>query len=277
MKKGLILLALILIPLVSAQYTYELTLTVYRDGYVKVNYQIAPEDFASQIDVSLLGSHYEDLFITDENGDPLQYTLDKNHVIVNVGGAQIVEISYYTPDLTSKEGLVWTLSVESDVPFKVILPNGSTVVDLSDIPMEISEGSITLPSGNQSVSYYLSSSDSTGTVSGGSSSSNYVLGALGILIIAAIITGMKLVRGERKKPVDREAFLRKMGRFDLNEDERRALLYILDKGGRASQAEVRNALGIPKTTAWRMFNRLENYGLVRIVKATKENWVELKP
>lgn len=151
------------------------------------------------------------------------------------------------------------------MPFKVILPNGSTVVDLSDIPMEISEGSITLPSGNQSVSYYLSSSDSTGTVSGGSSSSNYVLG----LIIAAIITGMKLVRGERKKPVDREAFLRKMGRFDLNDDERRALLYILDKG----QAEVRNALGIPKTTAWRMFNRLENYGLVRIVKATKENWV----
>jgi len=277
-KKALILLVLIFIPLVSAQYTYDLTLTVYRDGYVKVDYQIAPEDFASQIDVPLIGSHYEDLFITDENGNPLQYTLDKNHAVINVGGAQIVEISYYTPDLTAKEGLVWTLSIESYVPFKVILPNGSTVVDLSDIPLEISEGSITMPSGNQSVSYYLSSGTTIQTGSGSSNSSSiYMLGAIGLLIVAAIFIGMKLMRGEKKKPINREAFLKKMERFDLNDDERRALLYILDKGGRASQAEVRNTLGIPKTTAWRMFNRLENYGLVKIVKGAKENWVELKP
>ncbi|NJE55703.1 helix-turn-helix domain-containing protein, partial [Thermococcus sp. 21S9] len=96
----------------------------------------------------------------------------------------------------------------------------------------------------------------------------------------AVFIGIKLI--SRKKvskdvKVDKEAFLKKIEKFDLNDEERNALLYILEKGGRASQAEVRNALGLPKTTAWRMFKRLEKQGLVKIIRGRKENWVELRP
>ena len=73
-----------------------------------------------------------------------------------------------------------------------------------------------------------------------------------------------------------EEFEAKLANLDLNDDERRALLYLFDRGGKASQAEVREAVGLPKTTAWRMFKRLERKGLVKILRGKKENWVELR-
>lgn len=62
---------------------------------------------------------------------------------------------------------------------------------------------------------------------------------------------------------------------DLNDDERGALIYLAENGGKAPQSKVRDALGLPKTTAWRMFKRLEERGLVRVYKLGRENWVEL--
>ncbi|WP_054841657.1 helix-turn-helix transcriptional regulator [Thermococcus peptonophilus] len=64
--------------------------------------------------------------------------------------------------------------------------------------------------------------------------------------------------------------------MDLSTDEVRALLYLYDRGGgKAPQAEIKKVLRIPTTTAWRMFKRLEEMGLVRIYKKRRENWVEL--
>lgn len=80
---------------------------------------------------------------------------------------------------------------------------------------------------------------------------------------------------ERPK-LTREEFEKKLEGLELNDEEKRVLLYIFDKGGRASQAEVREAIGLPKTTAWRMFKHLERKGLVKVIKGRKENWVELR-
>jgi len=153
------------------------------------------------------------------------------------------------------------------------------VVDLSDVPLSIVGENITMPSGNQSVSYVLSASIAAEETSGsdGSSGIPYAIAVLLILTALVVVYARRSHRGKGEKPLDREAYLRKIEGLELNDYERNALLYILDKGGRASQAEVRKALNIPKTTAWRMFKRLEKQGLVKIIKGSKENWVELKP
>ncbi|NJE07602.1 winged helix-turn-helix transcriptional regulator [Thermococcus sp. M39] len=272
---ALIGIALLAIPLVSAEFTVsDLELTIYRDGYVKVYYQIIPSEYAVQISIPLLGKDYENLIVEDENGNPLNFEVSGNSVIIYVNDAQLIKVSYYTPDLTSKHGLVWTLNVSSPYPFKVVLPENAIVVDLSDIPLSISSNVISMPPGNQSISYTLEYD-----VERNSQNVVYYLLA-GVLAISAVFIGIKLI--SRKKvskdvKVDKEAFLKKIEKFDLNDEERNALLYILEKGGRASQAEVRNALGLPKTTAWRMFKRLEKQGLVKIIRGRKENWVELRP
>lgn len=277
MKKimALIGLALLVVPLVSAEFTVsDLELTIYRDGYVEVYYQIIPSDYVVQISIPLLGKDHENLIVEDENGNPLNFEVSGNNVIIYVNNAQLIKILYYTPDLTSKHGLVWTLNVSSPYPFKVVLPENSVVVDLSDIPLSISSNVISMPPGNQSISYTLE-------YNAEKNSQNVIYYFLaGILAIGAVFIGIKLISSKKVSKdvkVDKEAFLKKMEKFDLNDEEKNALLYILEKGGRASQAEVRNALGLPKTTAWRMFKRLEKQGLVKIIRGRKENWIELKP
>ncbi len=277
-----IMITLIFFNVVSAQFTMSsVALTVYDDGYVKVEYELIPSEYAAQIELPLLGRHYDNFFVEDENGNPLNFQIENGSAIIYPGNAQIIDVSYYTPDLTSKEGLVWTLKVSSNYSFTVILPNNSVVVDLSDIPLSIAQNKITMPPGNQSISYVLSY---TQTSSGGhqesdNSGKHLLFGLLGILMVTGVFLGYKLKRTskEKRRPkLSRPEFMTRLDGLDLNDEEKRALLYIFDKGGRASQAEVREALSIPKTTAWRMFKRLERKGLVKILKGRKENWVELR-
>ena len=283
---GVFLLALLPVAhMVSAQYTVSsLVLTVYGDGYVEVNYEILPDNYTSQLFLPLLGSHYENVIVEDESGNPLNYRLDDGRLFIYTGSAEMVNVSYYTPDLTSKEGIVWTLNVSSNEPFTVVLPEGAIVVDLSDVPLEIAGDSITMPPGNQSISYTLegrttaSRARGTGETPAGGLRGAYYL-AIGAIVLAggAVYLGLKKKSGSfGGKAPTREEFEAKLEDLDLREEERRALLYIFDRGGKASQAEVREAIGLPKTTAWRMFKRLERMGLVKILKGKKENWVELR-
>ncbi|WP_297499954.1 helix-turn-helix domain-containing protein [Thermococcus sp.] len=272
-----LLISFIFYGLVSAQYTISsLVLTVYEDGYVKVTYELLPDEYVSQMEVQLLGVHVEDVMVENENGKPLDYQLNGNELVVFTDNASMVNVTYYTPDLTSKQGIVWTLNVSSTEPFTVILPENAVVVDLSDIPLQIAGNRITMPPGNQSISYTLEGpgggTEGGQTVAGGTGTSRIYLIAIALLAAGLAYVGL---RRSRRFPTRKE-FEERLNNLDLSEEEKKALLYIFDSGGRASQAKVREAIGLPKTTAWRMFKRMEKMGLVRILKGKKENWVELR-
>ncbi|ASI98457.1 helix-turn-helix transcriptional regulator [Thermococcus celer] len=276
----ILLITLVLLPGVSPYTVSSLVLTVYDDGYVKVEYELLPSEYSSQIELPLLGEHYENVIVEDGNGNPVNFELGNGSLLIYPGDAEVVNVSYYTPDLTSKEGMVWTLNVSTGDSFTVVLPENAIVVDLSDVPLEIAGNSITMPPGNQSISYTLNGRDSESAGETGNSTYplTYPVILTALAVLGAVGGGYLLRRRkvEGKPMPSREEFEAKLENLDLNEEERRALLYIFDRGGRASQAEVREAIGLPKTTAWRMFRRLERKGLVRILKGKKENWVELR-
>ncbi|NJE06140.1 winged helix-turn-helix transcriptional regulator [Thermococcus sp. M36] len=274
---SLLALMIILFHPVSAYTVSSLTLTVYGDGYVGVTYEVLPEEYEAQIQLPLLAEHVENVVVEDADGNPLNFRVDGDILAVYTGSADVIRVSYYTPDLTSKEGIVWTLKLSTNESFTVILPDNAVVVDLSDIPLEIAGNSITMPPGDQSISYTIEGRGPPWKSDGGSSGGLYYLVA-GI-VLAGGATYLLLKRRSSVfggRTPTREEFEEKLSNLDLNEDERRALLYIFDKGGKASQAEVREAVGLPKTTAWRMFKRLERMGLVKILRGKKENWVELR-
>lgn len=60
----------------------------------------------------------------------------------------------------------------------------------------------------------------------------------------------------------------------LRDDDRKALQYIVDKGGKALLAELRNNLNLPKSTAWRLAKRLEREELVEITKFGNQNLIK---
>lgn len=272
MKKTVIpalflLLTLTLSPVLAQE---AVKLEVYEDGYVKVEVSVVPPNGSAPVVVPLCCEHVQDLQVEDPSGNPLAFDVVNGSLFIEPDNASVIVISYYTPDLTSKRGILWSLNFSSAVPFTVVLPKGSIVVDLSAIPLRINGTSITLPPGNQSISYVIQNPPRERQ----NGSFPYIVGAL----IAGGIAGASVLlwRGRKKRIPTRDEFIDRLSELDLRDEERMVLMYLYDRGGRASQAEVRDSLGIPKTTAWRMFKRLEERGLLRIIRGRKEYWLELK-
>jgi len=312
----IVMLLLLMAGAVGAQYTTEsLILTVYSDGYVKIDQYITPENYVVSITVPFLAKDVIGLAVLDDSGNPLPYKVNGSTVIIYFENTTRIHIQYYTPDLTSKNGAIWTLRINwNATPFKVIFPKNAVIVDLSDIPLKISGATLTMPPGNQTISYVIqystpvhtgntttsktspqttTSQNNMTTPSSPATSipipsrnnpgTNWTPLLLGVVVVVGLAFGFTYLKkpgakkGEKSEAgMSREEFERYLKKFDLTKEEEKALLYIFDRGGKAKQAEVRDMLGIPKTTAWRMFQRLEKQGLVRIYKKRRENWVELQ-
>ena len=312
---AILLITGILIPLVRAQGTLKsIDIDVYDGGYVRVTEVFLPPNFTAIVEIPLLTDDVAIIEVKNPEGEPLPFEQNGSVVVVYLTeNLSPINVTYFTAALTFKRGDVWTLNFESPVPVKINFPPDAVIVDLSDVPLSISRNSITMPPGNQSVSYTLPPPVETGTESASTSSTmvtntvqrttsstertsinasspqsetkkndegGSIFWPVGALIAVSLIGGVSyyLAKGRRERvmPVGEREYLERLQSLDLKEEEIEALLYIYRRGGRAKQADVRNALGLPKTTAWRMFKRLEERGLVRVYKKGKENWVELK-
>ncbi|WP_297549101.1 MarR family transcriptional regulator [Thermococcus sp.] len=326
-KLPVIILLLLTLPLVTAQSIEKVVVSVYPNGYVKVTEVIVPPNYSVAVDVPLLSSNVTGLSVFDQNGKPLLFEKNGSTLTVYLlNSTTQFNVTYFTASLTAKKSEIWNLSYSFPYPVTVKLPPGAIVVALSAVPLTITSDSITMPPGNQSVSYILpppvttpertsTSSSQSPSPSQTQTSSNTQTNSttaptltstpqtpskslvtpsntsqptngksyaplFGILAVVGISIGAFLFKKRSKSqktnlPVSREELLAKLENLGLTDDEINALLYVYDHGGKARQADVRKALGIPKTTAWRMFKRLEEKGLVRVYKRGKENWVEL--
>jgi len=335
--KGYLALVLLFLtlPIALGQATVETVLVeVYDSGYAKVIEAATPSNYSVAIEIPLLSEDITGLSVFDENENPLLF--EKNGSVLTVyvlNSTTKIIVTYFTASLTSKEGELWNLTYVFPYPVTIKLPPGAMVVDLSDVPLKITSDTITMPPGNQSVSYILplpvtttpsqSPTSTTSTTTTRASSSDTqsttssipvstvpsmptlsspattskstapenlttstpssrgglpllpMLGILAVIGIPAVAYWTKKRRNPGNLPLSREEFREKLEAMGLTDEEINALLYVYDQGGKAKQADVRKALGIPKTTAWRMFKRLEEKGLVRVYKRGKENWVEL--
>jgi uncharacterized membrane protein len=143
----------------EAQYTVStLSITLESDGFASVEYRIATDPTTANITVPLIGKTIANLVVTDHNQVVLNYQLQGEAVMIFSLGSS-VEISYDTPSLTNKVGDIWDINVTSPVSLSVRLPQGATLVSLSQIPLEIStidqRQNILLPEGVNEISYLL--------------------------------------------------------------------------------------------------------------------------
>ncbi len=138
----LALVALLLAPVIALAEPAWTVLTVYKDGYVKVEQAYAA---AEEVQVKLLGKP-EFLLVTDQEGLPLGYEQVSEGVIrVFCLNVSAVYVTYYTYDLTSKEGGLWTLSVSEELPnVTVLLPEGAVLLGFSPEPVSVSAEDETL-------------------------------------------------------------------------------------------------------------------------------------
>ena len=158
---ALILLILIAsTPLAVGQEYYspnDLSFTVYDDGYVVVDYTVDVDPTMVRVNVSLFGSLYQNLLISDQDLLILDSTPTVGGLTIDTLGAISASLWYETTDLTGKAGQIWTFAVSAPITSTILLPEGSTIISLSDVPLEMGSLNgrvlLTMPLGDLEISY----------------------------------------------------------------------------------------------------------------------------
>ncbi|MGD0804360.1 MAG: hypothetical protein ABSA11_09840 [Candidatus Bathyarchaeia archaeon] len=157
---GLLLATTLVIPhVLSTDYTIStLTVTIDSDGYTNFEYKITTDPTVANITLPLIGSNYTNVLVTDQNETPLDYQILGDTAIISSLGSN-VELSYTTQSLTNKRGDLWEMNVTAPTSISVLIPQGATLVSLSQIPLEIStinqRQSLLLPDGPNEITYEL--------------------------------------------------------------------------------------------------------------------------
>ena len=268
-----------------AEQTYTITqvqITIYRDGVAHVEYTISANETASSVSIPLLGSPVN-VLVQDDTGQLLQFDLTRQDIVVyNLDSSKFL-LEYDTATLTSKDGSAWTLKLNLPTQSKIILPEDSSIIYLSDRPTlieaEANRPILTLTNGAWEISYVISIKITTTrtslaritTTTSRTTTSPPSLPLNPAAILAAAVLTVALC----------VAFLiiRKRGSVDLtgtlSSMDSEVLDLIRSRGGRMFESELRDLLGIPKTSAWRRVKRLEKMGLVRTRKIGSQNQIEL--
>ncbi|MEE8570139.1 MAG: hypothetical protein V3S97_03965 [Candidatus Bathyarchaeia archaeon] len=133
-----------------------LSLMVYSDGIIHVSYTLAVGQIVPSVNVTLFGLMYENLIVFDENGTFLDYSLDAPIIVVDSLGARSIRLEWDALDLTNKTSGIWALTIDAPITFEVTFPKNTTILDLSEIPLEImflDPAILIMPSNLQTISY----------------------------------------------------------------------------------------------------------------------------
>ena len=140
-----------------------LKVNLYTDGAADIEYSLEMDPTKARVNVTLFGSTYENLMITDGEGVFLDYTLHGSSVNINTLGSDVVKILYSTSDLTDKTGSMWGISMTTSVEAEIRLPQGATIMNLNPVPRSIlivdRRTQLTLPAGGILVTYVQGSVD----------------------------------------------------------------------------------------------------------------------
>jgi tetratricopeptide (TPR) repeat protein len=126
------------LPISYSTDTYpSMDLYVLSDGTVEVNYFSPVNSSAISIFLTLPGTGYQNLLITNLEGVPLEYEYNSTGILVETLGSSSLDILYYTQSITSKTEDIWELNLTAPIPCKIVLPEGSMIIGLNQIPLEI--------------------------------------------------------------------------------------------------------------------------------------------
>ena len=136
-----------------------LTLKVYADGVIKVEYRVNINPALARLNITGLSTQIHTLMVKDQDHEILESSLIDGKIVVNVLGARKLVIDYTTPGLTFKNGSLWGLNVELPIEANIILPSSTTILMIQPMPLSIGildeVTTLTMPQGNITINYII--------------------------------------------------------------------------------------------------------------------------
>jgi len=289
---GLIIMAIAMPFQNSHSLTKSMDLIIYSDGSTHITSEIEVDFLESDFALSLFGNEIDNFVAIGDNDVLLSVEIANDTATVGTFGSSTISINYDIHDLVSKEGRIWTFTLDAPTDYTLLMPENSVIVGMSALPlnMEIVDEKtrLLLPSGPSEINYVfgtLTTFPPTPTPENEFDSTLLVIG--GAVAAAGAIGAVLLKRSQKKserivtttmvetgKPVEPETIFNL--RPDLREDDKELINFIFNNGGQALESELRKRFLQPRTTMWRAVKRLERQGIIEIVKKDLQNLVKLR-
>jgi uncharacterized membrane protein len=268
----------------------DLDLIIYPDGSTHISTEIDIDPFLTDYELNLFGSTIDNLVVVGDDEFLLDTSIMDDSVLIQTFGSSVITIDYDIHDLVSKQGRLWTFSLDSPSTFTLLLPKNSAIVGMINLPinMEIinDQNQLTLSPGKTEIDYLFSN---TISIPDPKIETNYFSYAIigGVLIII-LIGSVIIIRTKQKnhKSVEDNLTTKKSTtldleiifklKSDLREDDKELVKFIFNNGGEALESELRKKFLQPRTTMWRAVKRLEREGVIEIEKKDLQNLVKLR-
>ena len=273
-----------------------LDLIIYPDGTTHVSSVIDVDPLVTDYELDLFGNTIDNFVVVGEDGFLLNTDVIGNSALIETFGSSVITIEYDIHDLVSKQGRIWTFSLDAPSDFTLLLPKNSVIVGMTNLPinMEIinDQNQLTLSVGDTEIDYLFSTTPiiSDPIVSDTlTPQTDYLTYALVGGVVAASIAGIAIVIRSKQKTAKLEQVQQSTQKIetvtaetifklkpDLREDDKEIVKFIANNGGQALESELRKKFLQPRTTMWRAVKRLERNGVIVIEKKDLQNLVKLR-
>ena len=297
---GLIVIALTIPIQTSFSSTRTLDLTLYSDGSAHISAEIDVDPLDPDYEVSLFGPSVDNFVAVGENGFLLSSEIIADKVTVDTFGSSTITIDYDIHDLISKEGRIWTFSLDSSTDYSLLMPPNSIIVGMNTLPSNMDlvndQTKLELGNGLSEINYIFGTTTpqiiDPPTINGQSTIDISTLALIGAPVAAAVAGAAIIIKRKQTKssPVLQTEVISESKtntdsldtetifslRPELREDDKEIIKFISENGGQVLESELRKKFLQPRTTMWRAVKRLERHGIIEISKKDLQNLVKLK-
>ena len=270
----------------------DLDLIIYSDGTTHVSTEIDIDPFLTDYELNLFGSSIDNLVVVGDNGFLLDADVVDNTALIQTFGSSVITIEYDIHDLVSKQGRLWTFSLDSVSDFTLLLPKNSAIVGMTNLPINMElineQNQLTLSSGSTEIDYFFSTNTIVNPIENTQNEKDYslyvIIGGIIMIILFSIIIIIRnkqknvkvineVIKIQKNDVLDLETIFKL--KPDLREDDKELVKFIFNNNGEALESELRKKFLQPRTTMWRAVKRLEREGVIEIEKKDLQNLVKL--
>ena len=297
---GLIVVALTIPLQTSFSSTRTLDLTLYSDGSAHITAELDVDALEPDYEVDLFGPSIDNFVAVGENGFLLSSEIIGDKATIDTFGSSTITIDYDIHDLISKEGRVWSFSLDSPTDYSLLMPPNSIIVGMNALPSNMDlindQTKLELGTGLSEINYIFgTTSPPTNPLTidpptnGQPTVELSTFALIGAPVAAGIVGAIILMKRKQTKSspllqtettesknesVDTETIFSL--RPEMREDDKEIVKFISENGGQAFESELRKKFLQPRTTMWRAVKRLERLGVIEISKKDLQNLVTLK-
>jgi uncharacterized membrane protein len=293
---GLMVVALTMPIQTSFGSTRMLDLTLYSDGSAHISSQLDVDPLDPDYEVSLFGSSIDNFVVVGENGFLLSSEIIDDKAMIDTFGSSSITIDYDIHDLISKEGRVWTFTLDSPTDYSLLMPPNSIIVGMDALPSNMDlindQTKLDLSSGLSEINYIFGNTQLPITIPEQPISDISTIILVGVPVAAAIAGAAIMIKRKQTKStsviqtkVNSESQIKTDTtdienifnlRPDMREDDKEIIKFISANGGEALESDLRKKFLQPRTTMWRAVKRLEREGVIEISKKDLQNLIKLK-